>query len=62
MCIFSWEIFSRKVGTGLIKINKEASMKVVKYAYAYILQELIPLTLFDEREKIDIELNNTFSL
>lgn len=48
MVIFSWEIFSRKVGTSLIKINKEASMQL---KYAYILQEMMPLAIFDEREK-----------
>lgn len=57
MVIFSWEIFSRKVGTGLIKVNKEASMQL---KYAYILQEFIPLTIFDEREKIEIELETTY--
>ena len=56
MVIFSWEIFSRKVGTGLIKVNKEVSMQL---KYAYILQEMIQLTIFDEREKIDIELETT---
>ncbi|MEG0258647.1 MAG: hypothetical protein RR595_02820 [Lysinibacillus sp.] len=56
MVIFSWELFSRKVGTGLIKVNKEASMQL---KYAYILQEMIPVTIFDEREKIEIELETT---
>lgn len=56
MVVFAWEIFSRKVGTGLIKVNKEASMQL---KYAYILQEMIPLTIFDEREKIEIELETT---
>ncbi|MDD1505569.1 hypothetical protein PVA17_22885 [Lysinibacillus sp. CNPSo 3705] len=59
MVVFSWEIFSRKVGSGLIKVNKEASMQL---KYAYILQEMIPLTIFDEREKIEIELETTRSV
>lgn len=56
MIILSWEIFNRKVGSGLIAVNKEASMQL---KYAYVLQEMIPLTIFDERESIEIELETT---
>ncbi|RLQ94000.1 hypothetical protein [Falsibacillus albus] len=53
---YSWEIFSQKVGSGLIQINKEASMQL---KYAYILQQFIPLIIFDNREKVEIELEST---
>lgn len=56
MVIYSWEIFSQKVGSGLIKINKEASMQL---KYSYILQQFIPIVIFDEREKVEIELEST---
>lgn len=49
----SWVMFSRKVGSGLIPINKEASMQL---QYAYILQQLIPLITFHESEKYKLEL------
>lgn len=56
MVSYSWNIFSRKVGSGLIQINKEASMQL---KYAYILQQFIPLILFDEEERVEIELEST---
>ena len=46
-------MFSRKVGSGLIPINKEASMQL---QYAYVLQQLLPLITFHENEKFEIEL------
>ena len=46
-------MFSRKVGNGLIPINKEASMQL---QYAYVLQQLLPLITFHENEKFGIEL------
>lgn len=49
----SWVMFSRKVGSGLIPINKEASMQL---QYAYVLQQLIPLITFHESERFEIEL------
>ena len=49
----SWAMFSRKVGTGLLPINKEASMQL---QYAYVLQQLIPLITFHEDESFEIEL------
>jgi len=49
----SWVMFSRKVGNGLIPINKEASMQL---QYAYVLQQLLPLITFHEGEKFEIEL------
>lgn len=49
----SWLIFSKKVGNGLIPINKEASMQL---QYAYVLQQLLPLIAFHESEIFEIEL------
>src|SRR5690606_39839032 len=49
----SWIMFSRKVGNGLVPINKEASMQL---QYAYVLQQLLPLITFHENERFEIEL------
>ena len=49
----SWTMFSRKVGTGLLPINKEASMQL---QYAYVLQQLVPLITFHKGETFAIEL------
>ena len=49
----SWEMFSQKVGNGLISINKEASMQL---QYAYVLQQLVCLIKFHEDERFEIEL------
>jgi hypothetical protein len=49
----SWIMLSRKVGNGLIPINKEASMQL---QYAYVLQQLMPLITFHENENFEIEL------
>lgn len=52
----SWVMFSRKVGNGLIPINKEASMQL---QYAYVLQQLLPLITFHGDEKYEIELESS---
>lgn len=49
----AWCVFARKVGGGLISINKEASMQL---QYAYILKQLLPLTLQQKDEFVEIEL------
>lgn len=49
----SWIMFSRKVGSGLVPINKEASMQL---QYAYVLQQLLPLITFHGNENFEIEL------
>ncbi len=49
----AWSIFTRKVGNGILPINKEASMQL---QYAYILQQLLPLITFKSDEKARIEL------
>lgn len=49
----AWEMFSRKVGGGLITINKEASMQL---QYGYILQQLAPLISFHAEETLEVEL------
>lgn len=48
-----WNMFSRKVGSGLIQINKEASMQL---QYAYILKQLLPLITLHENEAFEVEL------
>lgn len=49
----AWSIFMRKVGYGLIEINKEASMQL---QYAYILQQILPLLIYHNDEEVKIEL------
>lgn len=49
----AWSIFMRKVGSGLLPINKEASMQL---QYSYILQQLLPLIIFKNDEIAEIEL------
>lgn len=51
-----WESFSAKIGCGLIKINKEASMQL---NFAYLLKNTIDLAIHHEDEKITIELETT---
>ncbi len=55
----SWIAFSRKVGNGLIPINKEASMQL---QYAYILQQILPIITFHPNEKLTIELESGASV
>ncbi|MDP1593910.1 MAG: hypothetical protein Q8L80_06690, partial [Gallionella sp.] len=50
---FAWQVFARKVGGGLIPVNKEASMQL---QFAYVLKQVIPLTLHNPDEAADIEL------
>lgn len=49
----AWQVFARKVGGGLIPVNKEASMQL---QYAYVLKQLLPLTVHSPDENVDIEL------
>lgn len=49
----AWEIFGRKVGGGLIPVNKEASMQL---QYAYVLKQLLPMILTHPSEQADVEL------
>lgn len=49
----AWHVFTQKVGNGLIPINKEASMQL---QYAYILKQMLPLTLQQKGESADLEL------
>ena len=55
----AWNVFMRKVGNGLISINKEASMQL---HYAYTLQQIIPLLTFHNDEIIQIELETGVKL
>lgn len=55
----AWEIFGRKVGGGLIPVNKEASMQL---QYAYVLKQLLPMILTHQNERADIELETGVSV
>lgn len=55
----AWKVFARKVGGGLIPINKEASMQL---QYAYLLKQLLPLILHNSDESADIELETRVRL
>ncbi|MGS0725013.1 hypothetical protein ACVBKF_02410 [Shewanella sp. 0m-11] len=48
-----WNMFSRKVGSGLIQINKEASMQL---QYAYLLKQILPLITLHKNEAFEVEL------
>lgn len=50
---FAWAIFSKKVGSGIIGINKEASMQL---HYAYILNQVMPLAVLEQNEFYHVEL------
>jgi hypothetical protein len=54
-----WISFSQKVGSGLISINKEASMQL---QYAFILQQAIPLITYSENEVFGVELETGVAL
>jgi hypothetical protein len=51
----AWSVFARKVGGQLIPINKEASMQL---QYAYVLKQLLPLTLHNLGESVELELES----
>lgn len=52
----AWSLFARKVGSGLIPVNKEASMQL---QYAYLLQQVLPLITFRADEKLTLELETS---
>ena len=49
----AWAAFSRKVGGGLIPVNKEASMQL---QYAFVLKQVLPLVIHHPTEWADVEL------
>ena len=49
----AWSLFSKKVGRGLIEINKEASMQL---QFSYILQQLLPIISFNKLDRFELEL------
>ena len=55
----AWEIFQCKVGNGLVNINKEASMQL---QFAYVVQNLIPVFLYEKDEMVEIQLEKTVYL
>jgi hypothetical protein len=56
---FAWSIYMEKVGSGLLQINKEASMQL---QYSYILNQILPLICFSDSEKVQIELETGVSV
>ncbi|HMV64204.1 MAG TPA: hypothetical protein PKE01_12760 [Rhodocyclaceae bacterium] len=50
---FAWGVFSRKVGSGIIHINKEASMQL---HFANILTQVLPLITVEADESSHVEL------
>lgn len=52
----AWDTFSHKVGNGLLPINKEASMQL---QFAYVLQQMLPLIIFQDDESINFELETS---
>jgi hypothetical protein len=49
----AWQAFSRKVGGGLIPVNREASMQL---QFAYVLKQLLPLAVQRVDESAELEL------
>ena len=52
-------IFSKKVGAGVLSINKEASMQL---HYAHILSQVLPLIILDANESAHVELETGVSV
>ncbi len=50
---FAWNVFAKKVGAGIININKEASMQL---HYAKILTETLPFFTLESNETSHVEL------
>jgi hypothetical protein len=49
----AWSLLARKIGGGLIAINKEASLQL---HFGYVLQQVLPLVTFHESDKLELEL------
>ncbi len=49
----AWSLLAKKVGGGLIAINKEASLQL---QFGYVLQQVLPLITFHESEQLELEL------
>ena len=52
---FAWGVFSKKVGAGIISINKEASMQL---HFAHILSQTLPLIMVEADEAGYVELES----
>ncbi|MBQ0713955.1 MAG: hypothetical protein KBT56_02190 [Paraperlucidibaca sp.] len=52
----AWALFSRKVGSELMHINKEASMQL---QFAYLLQQIMPLITLHPDEQLHLELETS---
>jgi hypothetical protein len=55
----AWKLFQHKVSSGKININKEASMQL---HYARILEDVIALMIYEDEEKVKIQLEQTVVL
>src|SRR4029077_11954910 len=49
----AWSLLARKVGGGLVKIHKEASLQL---QFGYVLQQVLPLITFHAAEKLELQL------
>jgi hypothetical protein len=49
----AWSLLAKKVGGGLIAINKEASLQL---QFGYVLQQVLPLITFHKSEQLGLEL------
>lgn len=49
----AWSLLAKKVGGGLIAINKEASLQL---QFGYVLQQVLPLITFHDSEQLGLEL------
>jgi hypothetical protein len=49
----AWSLLAKKVGGGLIAINKEASLQL---QFGYVLQQVLPLITFYKSEQLGLEL------
>lgn len=52
----AWSILARKIGGGLIEVNKEASLQL---QFAYVLQQIMPLITFHKEEELTLELETS---
>jgi len=49
----AWSLLAKKVGGGLIVINKEASLQL---QFGYVLHQVLPLITFHKTDKFEVEL------
>jgi hypothetical protein len=52
----AWFLFARKVGGGIIEVNKEASMQL---HFGHVLQQIMPLITFGRGEELTVDLETS---